>query len=717
MNHRRRVAELLADSLGVAFKSDLNANALTLDAIEALIETPKDTKLADLAFPCFVLAKSLRKAPAAIAQQLAAELGARELGAELSSVSAVGPYVNFFINKAGRAGQVLSAILSGEFLARRRARGERLMIEYSQPNTHKAFHVGHARNVALGDALIRICEWVGYEVIATNYIGDEGTHIAKCLWYYQNHFRGEVPEHGRGEFLGELYARATELVELDGLTQVPMIGVVCACVRAIASHPVNSSWQVVDLETGGEPRRVVCGGRGYQVGDLVAYAKPGCEVDGRLVQSSDKQGVLSEGMILSRQELGLADDRQQIEVLPVGTELGVEVAEVYRKPGAVAASESVLAVWRARARGVADVLSALEAGDPAMTALWRTTREWSLAEFHEIYDWLGARFDHYFYESEVGETGREIVKQYYERGVFTLSDGAIGADLSRFKLPFFLLLKRNGSGLYSTKDVALARLKFERFHIDKSVYVVDYTQSLHFQQLFRTLELMGYEKARNCFHLAYGMVVTPEGKMSSRKGNAILFSQLRGPLLQKIRSEFLDSYAGDWPAAEIDAAARRITVAIVRYAMLNQDNLKNIVFDLTEWMNRRGNTGPYLLYAYTRTRSILRELAILENAGAQPVRREYDWSLLVHELEEELIRVLAEFPATVERAADTHAPQQLCIYLYDLCKAFSRMFENCPVLKAETAELRAARGALVDATGRVIRAGLQLLGIETLERM
>jgi arginyl-tRNA synthetase len=198
--------------------------------------------------------------------------------------------------------------------------------------------------------------------------------------------------------------------------------------------------------------------------------------------------------------------------------------------------------------------------------------------------------------------------------------------------------------------------------------------------------------------------------MGSRKGNVILFSQLRERLTTKITADFLEDYRGTWSNEEIDQAARRIAVATIKYGMTNHDNQKPIVFDLDEWTAKSGMTGPYMMYAYARTRSILRKAKGYDEALA-------DWSLLAHEHEQTLLTALAKFPEVAERACHDYRPQWLCIYLYDLARDFSRMYENCPVLQAETPALRATRLMLVDAAGRAIRKGLALLGIETLERL
>ena len=210
------------------------------------------------------------------------------------------------------------------------------------------------------------------------------------------------------------------------------------------------------------------------------------------------------------------------------------------------------------------------------------------------------------------------------------------------------------------------------------------------------------------------MVVLPDGKMSSRKGNVILLNQLKEKLETQIYKDFLSGYEGLWSKEEISEAIRNISVATIKYGMLNQDNNKNIVFDLKEWTARTGNTGPYLMYAYARTRSILREV---ESKFGKLNSATADWSLLKHETEERVLNKMQQFHTTVAKASEKYEPQGLCIYLYELSKDFSRMYDQCSVLHAEDEALRTSRALLVDACGRVIQTGLNLLGIKTLERM
>jgi len=683
----------------------------TLEDVENLIERPRDRAMGDWAFPCFQLARVFRKAPPMISKDIKGDL--EELGETmplLKSCEAVGPYLNFKMDKSAMAANIVPEILNGSFLENRPETDRRIMIEYSQPNTHKAFHVGHMRNVALGDALSRMVRWAGNQVVAANYIGDVGAHIAKCLWYLTTQFKGSIPESNRGEFLGDMYRNAVELLDFSSLTRCPIPGVICAEVKSKKALPQKDNLHAVQLDICDAQKTVVCGGKGYEVGDLVAYAPPGVRVQGRRVQQKEVHGVNSEGMICSLKELGLSDDNDTVLVLEQNTSIGEELAEILRKPGKLDPARSVVEVMRERTDGVSQVLQKLEAKDPEITRLWEETKGWSMEAFHEIYNWLGAHFDHYFYESDVGDEGKDMVKAFFEKGVLIESEGTVGMDLSDRNLPFLMLLKSDGTGLYATKDLALARRKFEDFGIDHSVYVVDASQSLHFQQVFATLEAMGFQQASECFHLAYGLVVLPDGKMSSRGGKIILFSDLRNRLDEKIRADYLDKYIGDWSEQEIATASRAISIATIRYGMLNCDQVKNIVFDITEWTSKSGNTGPYLLYAYARIASLLEKAEEFQKTAP-------DWSLLQTQEEANLVDQLAEFPETVLKAAADHRPQLVCIYLYDLAKAFSRMYDRVSVLKAEDPVTRSMRLQLAEATGLTLKKGLELLGIPTLERM
>tara|TARA_B100000749_G_C18450136_1_gene476046 strand:+ start:3344 stop:5464 length:2121 start_codon:yes stop_codon:yes gene_type:complete len=706
MDQKLHISELISKAL-----NQLGVQKSAED-ISGLIERPRDETHGDYAFPCFLLSRDLKAPPPKIAPQVADSLSSLVESDELvASVNPAGPYVNFQLNTGELGKQLIPLGLDQTFVKQRVSNGEKLMVEFSQPNTHKAFHVGHMRNVALGDSVAKISKWAGFDVIPVNYIGDVGTHIAKCLWYMQVHYQGEIPETHRGEFLGDLYVKATEMLDFSLLTRAPHLGIISAQIESIDSHPQVDKWKVLKVNDGTQVHQVVCGGTGFQMGDFVAYAPVGERVAGREVQSVDKKGVSSEGVICSEKEISISDDKNKIFVFDSEVVLGQPIANLLAHENVDLLTGSVVEEMQLRTRQVSETLRKLEQEDPEMLKLWQETKEWSMQEFYSIYNWLNVHFEHYFFESDVAEPGKEIVKEYLEKGVFEVSEGAVGVNLEKFKLPFFLVLKSDGTGLYSTKDLALAGLKFEKYQINRNIYVVDEGQSLHFQQVFKTLELMGFKDADKCYHLAYGKVERPDGKMSSRKGNVILFSALKELLTDKITNEYLEKYRGEWTDEEISEAAQKISVSTIKYGMLNQDSVKSIVFDLDEWTARTGNTGPYLMYAYARTQSILKEV------GGSVADRNFDFSQLKEDAEHLLLVKLSQFPEVVLKSAGKYEPQLICIYLYDLAKKFSSFYTQCPVLKAETEELKAVRLALVEFAGNTLKQGLELLGIETLQKM
>lgn len=355
------------------------------------------------------------------------------------------------------------------------------------------------------------------------------------------------------------------------------------------------------------------------------------------------------------------------------------------------------------------------------------TRKWSLDEFHKIYKWVGARFDHDFFESECSEDSRKLVDEYYAKGVFVKSEGAIGCQLEDKKLGFCLLLKSNGSGLYATKDLSLARKKFEQFNIDRSIYVVDATQSHHFQQVFATLKQMGYQQAEKCYHLPYGFVRLPEGKMASRVGNVILFSQLVKLLAEEINEQVLDPIRQrnanpdtpddeKWTDEELKEAERAVSVGVIRYGMLNHDNNKEIVFDLKKWSLASGNTGTYLMYQYARISSINRKVAFPKNIKME----ELDFSVLEdNAVAKAVLFEISQFQSKVKTICEDKSPSQLCDYLFSICKLYSQWYcdKDNNIKNCDDDHLKAVRLLFCKAVAETIGTGIKLLGITPLHRM
>lgn len=574
--------------------------------VESLLETPPDPSLGDLAFPCFRLAKSLRKPPPKIAADLTNKVEQHRI---IESATATGPYVNVRLSLP-EAGRLVLPRFARGILEPTPHRPGRVMVEYSQPNTHKAFHVGHMRNLCLGDALVRLLRADGHEVIAANYLGDVGAHIARWLWWYLDELGEEQrtpPDRHRGEWLGQLYADAV---------------------------------------------------------DQIARWKEAAE-------AGDGNAAKKHAAALAR---------------------------------------------------VTEILKKLEARDPELTSLWRATRQWSIDEFDEIYAWSGVTFDRVFYESEVDEPGLALVEEFLEKGVLVESDGAVGIVNEEVEhMPFFMLRKRDGTSLYATKDLALAKLKFEEHEVVRSIYVVDTRQTDHFRHVFLTLAKMGFEHAADCEHVPYEMVELPDGPMATRKGNVILFRTLRETMTSYVKDNYLDKYHGEWEEAEVDEVAHIIALGAIKYGMLARDVNQKIVFDMEAWLDLEGNTGPYLQYACARIRSIIRKCAA-EGKALDKATLEDESGLraacgeLSAPEERELIVVLDGLERAVSQAAQQLRPSALCTYLFGIAKAYNRFNKACNVKQSRGALLQ-ARLLVVHATVEALSWGLGRLGIPAPQRM
>ena len=747
----------------------------------------------------------------------------------VTDMNIVSGYLNINLT-LGFHGQLLTSVVFGQYLkANPDPLKDRVMIEYSQPNTHKAFHVGHMRNAALGDCLTRLFEQCGHSVTPVNYFGDEGAHVAKCLWYLQSHYLPKaqkafeaglkfdptdpesvypieslnkldesIPLEARAEWLGQLYTDAVNLLDLSLYTDMPWPQVVAAKVVSSKPHPNPSApanWNLLEIDYGKDvPATVVCGGVGYSVGDLVAYLPVGAKLNKKMgiIAPKDMQGVQSSGVVLSYTELeetpeltpeqlekyrailsppkvpeptdapkggkkggnknSKTDDEtiktKVIRTLPATFTIGQNLAENAKL--AKYADVSVMDVYNKLKKEAASVLIKLEEQDKEQVALWKHTGQWSLDEFHRIYDWLGCRFDHDFTESEVSEESKGIVKDMKNKGILMEKDGAIVCDLNQYDLGYCVLLKSDGAGLYATKDLALARRKFDEFKIDKSIYVVDSAQTYHFKQVFKTLDLAGYPQAKKCFHLGYGIVTLPSGRMSSRKGNVLLFSELRSTLETVLQ----EKYGKEQPLAP--EVIRRIAVAAIRYGMLNHDTAKDIVFDIEKWTNNTGNTGPYLLYAYSRITSILslREIPDTTKFDLGSVLKELDcdttgftstcpftnvttinWELwfptpagqkflslvdydkfLTEKVERVAIANFYRFWNLIQLSCESYNPSPLCDYVFSVAQSFSAWYESVR-LRSLPPEQVPTKIVFLIAVKTLINQLVNILGFKTLDRM
>ncbi|OUR96991.1 arginine--tRNA ligase [Halobacteriovorax marinus] len=574
----------LALEIQSAIKATFSDVEMSLEEIYKLLSMAPNFKMGHIAFPCFPLAKTAKSAPNLIATKLSEAIEAKGL---ISSAKGVGPYLNFFVDTNDLATNLTKEITSKQFFTKEiYSHRPKTMIEYSQPNTHKELHVGHMRNLCLGNSLVRIKRYSDQEVVAVTYPGDSGTHVAKCLWFLKYHNEEEIPKENQGPWLGKIYTKAN---------------------------------------------------------------------------------------------LKLEDE--------LGTDKEDENRTLLTK-----------------------ILKELESGKGEFFDLWRETRQWSLDMMKETYKWADVEFDRWFFESEVDTPSLELAKKLYAEGKLVKSEGAIGMNLEEEKLGFCLLIKSDGTGLYATKDVALAVKKFEEFGIENNIYIVDTRQSYHFNQVFKVLEKIGFEQAKNCHHLQYNFVELPDGAMSSRKGNIVPLSDLINQMESHIETEYLQKYNDEWTKEEIKKTSSIIAKGAINYGMTRFDNNRKIVFDMKEWLKLDGETGPYLQYVFARINSICNKLDYNDSITC-------DFSTLVKDSEMALLLKCSSFNDIVILCHEKNSPTALCSYLFELGKLFNSFYADCPIAKAESEDLKKSRLILSKCVSLVMKQGLELLGIEAPERM
>jgi arginyl-tRNA synthetase len=339
-----------------------------------------------------------------------------------------------------------------------------------------------------------------------------------------------------------------------------------------------------------------------------------------------------------------------------------------------------------------------------------------MEELHAILAMLDIHIDVWFFESEVNEPAKEIVNELIALGiadderpsggpVIVRIDEKLGLKKEKYRTN--VILRSDGTTLYLTKDLALAKIKFEQYQVDRSIYVVDVRQSLHLQQAFKILELWGFPQAAKCFHLGYGFVALPEGAMSARRGRVVLFKDVADEAVRRVLAVIAEKNP-ELPESEREAVARQVGLGALVYAMLSVDNNKDIVFDIDAALNFDGRTAPYIQNAYVRANSIIKK------GGGFPDQAHFDYELTQHEVE--LIELIARFPATAQQAALEYRPLVMASFAYDLASKFHSFYHHVPVLQSRP-EARAARLRLVAAARQVIASALKLLVIKAPEVM
>lgn len=613
-NFARICGAVTADALNKLAESK-NLSVPHIDVSSLLLETPPDPKMGDVGIPLFGFAKTFKQAPAQIAADVLKIINTDFVkeAAQAGTFSAAGPYINVRLNKAAVAASVLRTVLEQGTSygalnedGKPQRKGERIMIEFSSPNTNKPLHLGHLRNDAIGESVSRTMRFLGADVFKTTIINDRGVHICKSMLAYQKLHSAQA--HAR------------------------------------AGHP-----------------------------ELPA-------------DTPESVGVKSDRFV--------GDCYVEYN----------DYAKSY--PEAEKEAQDMLVRW--------------ENNDKSVRELWRLMNDWAIAGIKQTYDRTGISFDKMFFESDTYLKGREEILRGLEKGIFYKdADGAVWVDLAEINLDKKVLLRKDGTTVYITQDIGLAINRHAEWSFDKLIYVVATEQIYHFKVLFYIMKKLGYDWHSKLYHLAYGMVNLPEGKMKSREGTVVdaddLLNNLRDDALQEITAKGREEAVGN-----PKDVAEKIALAAVHYFLLQVSPFKDMIFNPKESLSFNGNTGPYLQYMGARMCSVLAkaEKEGLSGAHLRPQAAfEKACELLQSDAEWDLIKLIGSFPRVLQKASEALDSASIAGYAYDTAKAFGKFYHDCPIVNADNADCAAARLTLTLAVLTVLKNALNLILVPFLEVM
>lgn len=560
------------------------------------IQITKDEFEGDYTLVVFPFVKLVKQKPEEIANKIGSYLTAKE---EFVAFNVVKGFLNLSLNPT-----VFTKLLKEKYSVKdfklTKKHTEKIMVEYSSPNTNKPIHLGHIRNNLLGFSISNILKAAGNEVLRGQIINDRGIHICKSMLAWKKYGNGETPQ--------------TTGIKGD--------------------HLVGKYYVIFDQK-----------------------------------YKEEIQSLISSGM---------------------------DADEAKKKAPILLEAQEMLKKW--------------EDGDAEIKALWKEMNSWVYSGFENTYQRLGVSFDLVQYESDTYLLGKDVIEEGLKKGIlFKKEDGSVWADLTEEGLDQKLLLRGDGTSVYITQDLGTAVERFTRYHLNELIYTVGNEQDYHFQVLFLILKKLGYQWADKLYHLSYGMVDLPSGKMKSREGTVVDADELMEEMHQeavKKTSELgkLEGYTEN----EKEQVNELIGLGALKYFILKVDPKKRILFDPNESIEFNGNTGPFIQYTYARTCSVLRKAAkqTLEIKDKE-----------LNKAEQKLIILLSSYEELIEKSAADLNPALIANYIYEVSKDYNSFYQSNRILDAENESEQQLRLAITQWTGNVIRHGLSLLGIGAPERM
>ena len=577
LNIKKQIAEKILEGV-----KSINPDAsFEISELVGMLEYPPDATMGDLAFPCFKLSKTLRRAPVQIAQTIAEGLS----GSPVGEATAVNGYLNIKIDNGYLGEVILPEILDkkeGYGAPTQLGEGKTVVLDYSSPNVAKPFHIGHLGTTVIGHSLKKLHEFAGYKCIGINYLGDWGTQFGKLIVAYKLWGDKAQIEEGGIDKLVELYVRINNTIKGD-----------------------------------------------------------------------EEQGI------------------------PARPDLADEARAEFHK---------------------------MEIGDEENIALWKWFVEISLTEYEKTYKQLGIEFDSYKGESFYTDKMPAQVEKLREMGLMKIDDGASIVDLEEYGMPPCLILKRDGSTLYPTRDIAAAVYRKNEYNFDKAIYVTSNQQILHFKQWFKVVELMGYDWHDQIVHIPYGTVSLNGAKLATRTGNVVLLKDLFALAIEKVKGIMAEKNPD---LASNEEVAEAVGVGAIVFYYLTNNRIKDINFNLEDALSFDGNTGPYVQYTYARTCSVLEKAA--KNLGGKVA--------ITADEEATLLKTLCQYEERVLTAIRDYEPSTITRFILDVAVAFNKFYHECSILNAENDDVRGTRILLTEATRHVLGSAFSLICLKKTERI
>ncbi|MDL2224825.1 arginine--tRNA ligase [Eubacteriales bacterium OttesenSCG-928-M02] len=553
---------------------------MDIEVILPLIEVPPKEEMGDFALPCFALAKVAKKAPQAIAEAIVSS----PLPRGIDRAEVAGGYANFFVNRQDYVLRVLTeaAEMGVDYGKQNLGKGGVVCIDYSSINIAKPFHIGHLSSTAIGHALYNLYNFLGYQSVGINHLGDWGTQFGKLIWAYK-HWSSE--------------------------------------------------------------KEVKAGGIAHMLDLYVRYH-----------EEAEKNPTM--------------DDE----------------ARAY--------------------------FTAIENGDEEAMEIFTLFKDMTINEIMSIYDLLGITFDSFAGESFYNDKMEPVIEELKEKDLLVQSDGAYIVDLEAYNMPPCMILKRDGSSLYATRDIAAALYRKNTYHFVKSLYVVAYQQNLHFRQLFQVMELMGYDWAKDMEHVAFGMVSLADGgTLSTRRGNVVLLEDVLQTSIEKAR-ETIEVKSPKLADDEKDAVSKQVGVGAVVFGVLYNARIKDIAFSYEKALSYEGETAPYLQYTHARCNSLLENGRDITAEPSLETLVDVDGAYTLP-----VCKAMVAYKEALVDAMEKNEPYLLSRAIMDVAQAFNRFYYEVRIVVQEDPAGSAARLVLTAAVRDIIKRGLSILGIGAPERM